>query len=427
MTDNRLHRTLDALWRMESPRLIARIARMTGDVGIAEELAQDVLVSALERWPDSGLPDNPVSWLMTAAKHRAIDHLRQRALHAGKQTEYGLELQLHGADVTHDRADEQADDEIGDDLLRLIFVACHPVLPRESRVALTLRLLGGLTTAEIARAFLQPEATVAQRIVRAKRTLAEKRIPFEAPRKAELHERLDAVLEVIYLIFNEGYAASAGDDWMRPALCEEALRLGRVLVGLLPGEPEAMGLLALMELQASRIKARTAVDGSPVLLLEQDRAHWDRLQIQRGLQALSRAQALSVASGPYTLQAAIAACHSRAARAEDTDWAGIVAWYTRLLAVQPSPVIALNRAVAVGQAQGPAAALPLVDALCESPMLRDYTLLYAVRGDLLESLGRHDEAHDEFEHAAALTNNTRDRTLMQARAKACVSRGGTAG
>jgi RNA polymerase sigma factor (sigma-70 family) len=424
MTADRLHRTLDALWRMESPRLIARIARMTGDVATAEELAQDVLVSALERWPASGLPDNPASWLMTAAKHRAIDHLRQRTLHAGKQAEYGLELQLHGADVTHDRADEQADDEIGNDLLRLIFVACHPVLPRESRVAMTLRLVGGLTTVEIARAFLQPEATVAQRIVRAKRTLAQKRVPFETPRKAELRERLDAVLEVIYLIFNEGYAASAGEDWMRPALCEEALRLGRVLVGLLLHEAEALGLLALMELQASRMKARTAADGSPVLLLEQDRARWDRLQIQRGLQALSRAQALGGALGPYALQAAIAACHSRAARADDTDWAGIVAWYTRLLAVQPSPVIELNRAVAVGKAHGPAVALPLVDALYESPALRDYAWLYAVRGDLLENLGRHDEARDEFERAAALTGNARDRGLMQARAEACAGHGG---
>jgi RNA polymerase sigma factor (sigma-70 family) len=417
MTDDRLHRTLEALWRMESPRLVARIARMTGDVGTAEELAQDVLVVALERWPRDGVPDNPAAWLMAAAKHRAIDHLRQRALHAGKQTEYGVELQMQGADMAHDRADEHADDDIGDDLLRLVFVACHPVLPLESRVALTLRLLGGLTTTEIARAFLQPEATVAQRIVRAKRTLADKQIAFEVPRRAELAERLDAVLEVIYLVFNEGYAATAGEDWMRPALCEEALRLGRVLAGLLPREAEVSGLLALMELQASRAKARIAADGSPVLLLEQDRARWDRLQIQRGLQALARAQRIDGAR-PYALQAAIAACHARAARAEDTDWTRIAALYAVLMRVQPSPVIELNRSVAVGKAQGPAAALPLVDALRDAAQLRDYGLLYAVRGDLLERLGRRDEARVEFERAASLATNPRDRALMQARAGA---------
>jgi RNA polymerase sigma factor (sigma-70 family) len=422
MRDDRLQRSLDALWRMESPRLIARIARMTGDVGIAEELAQDVLVAALERWPRDGLPDHPASWLMTAAKHRAIDHLRQRALHAGKQTEYGLELQLHGADMAHDRADEHADDDFGDDLLRLVFVACHPVLPRESRVTLTLRLIGGLTTAEIARAFLQPEPTVAQRIVRAKRTLADKAVPFEVPRKTELHERLDAVLEVIYLIFNEGYAASAGDDWMRPALCDEALRLGRVLARLLPQEPEALGLLALMELQASRMLARTAADGSPVLLLEQDRMRWDRLQIQRGLQALGRAQSLGGGQGAYALQAAIAACHARAARAEDTDWAQIAVIYATLMQAQPSPVIELNRAVAVGMAQGPAVALPLVDALRDTAALRDYSLLYTVRGDLLERLGRYEEARVEFDRAASLAGNGRDRALMRARAQACSDR-----
>jgi len=423
MTADRTRRTLDALWRMESPRLVARIARMTGDVAIAEELAQDVLVAALEHWPGDGVPDNPAAWLMAAAKRRAIDHLRQRALHAGKQTEYGLELQLHGTDMAHDRADEHADDDIGDDLLRLVFAACHPVLPLESRVALTLRLLGGLTTAEIARAFLQPEPTVAQRIVRAKRTLAEKQVPFEVPRKAELAERLDAVLEAIYLIFNEGYAASSGEDWMRPALCEEALRLGRVLVGLLPGESEALGLLALMELQASRAKARVAADGSPVLLLEQDRARWDRLQIQRGLQALNRAQQLGGARGPYALQAAIAACHARATRADDTDWARIAALYAVLAQVQPSPVVELNRAVAVGKAQGPAFALPLVDALCDAPQLRDYGLLYAVRGDLLEQLARRDEARDAFERAASLAANARDRDLMLTRAARCSTTG----
>ena len=423
MTADRTRRTLDALWRMESPRLVARIARMTGDVAIAEELAQDVLVAALEHWPADGVPDNPAAWLMAAAKRRAIDHLRQRALHAGKQTEYGLELQLHGTDMAHDRADEHADDDIGDDLLRLVFAACHPVLPLESRVALTLRLLGGLTTAEIARAFLQPEPTVAQRIVRAKRTLAEKQVPFEVPRKAELAERLDAVLEAIYLIFNEGYAASSGEDWMRPALCEEALRLGRVLVGLLPGESETLGLLALMELQASRAKARVAADGSPVLLLEQDRARWDRLQIQRGLQALNRAQQLGGARGPYALQAAIAACHARATRADDTDWARIAALYAVLAQVQPSPVVELNRAVAVGKAQGAAFALPLVDALCDAAQLRDYGLLYAVRGDLLEQLARRDEARDAFERAASLAANARDRDLMLARAARCSTAG----
>ncbi len=423
MTGDRTRRTLDALWRMESPRLVARIARMTGDVAIAEELAQDVLVAALEHWPADGVPDNPAAWLMAAAKRRAIDHLRQRALHADKQTEYGLELQLHGTDMAHDRADEYADDDIGDDLLRLVFAACHPLLPLESRVALTLRLLGGLTTAEIARAFLQPETTVAQRIVRAKRTLAEKQVPFEVPRKAELAERLDAVLEAIYLIFNEGYAASSGEDWMRPALCEEALRLGRVLVGLLPGESEALGLLALMELQASRAKARVAADGSPVLLLEQDRARWDRLQIQRGLQALTRAQQLGGARGPYALQAAIAACHARATRADDTDWARIAALYAVLAQVQPSPVVELNRAVAVGKAQGAASALPLVDALCDAPQLRDYGLLYAVRGDLLEQLARRDEASEAFERAASLAANARDRELMLARAARCSTTG----
>ena len=436
MRDDRFHRTLDALWRMESPRLVARIARMTGDVGVAEELAQDVLVIALERWPQDGLPANPAAWLMTAAKRRAIDHLRQRALHARKQTEFGIERELHGADMTDD-ALALADDDIGDDLLRLIFAACHPVLPQESRVALTLRLLGGLTTVEIARAFLQPEPTVAQRIVRAKRTLAEKRVPFEVPRRAELGERLGAVLEVVYLIFNEGYSASAGEDWMRPALCDEALRLGRVLAGLLPDEAEAFGLLALMELQASRMKARVAADGSPVLLMDQDRSRWDRLQIARGLKALARAQRLAAGAsgsglhanglpghgvpGPYTLQAAIAACHAGARRAEDTDWARIAALYAVLGRVAPSPVIELNRAVAISRAEGPAAALPLIDALRDAPQLRGYGLLHAARADLLRQLGRFDEAGREYAHAAALAGNARDRALMQAQAAACVA------
>lgn len=424
MIDDRTRRTLDALWRMESPRLVACVARMTGDVGIAEELAQDVLVAALEHWPADGVPDNPAAWLMAAAKRRAIDHLRQRALHTDRQTAYGLELQLHGADMAQDRAGEHADDDIGDDLLRLVFAACHPALPPESRVALTLRLLGGLTTAEIARAFLQPEATVAQRIVRAKRTLADRQVPFEVPRRSELSGRLDAVLETVYLIFNEGYSASSGEDWMRPALCEEALRLGRVLVGLLPAESEALGLLALMELQASRAKARVAADGSPVLLLEQDRARWDRLQIQRGLQALAGALRLGGERGSYALQAAIAACHARAVRAEDTDWTRIAALYTVLARQQPSPVIELNRAVAIGKAQGPAAALPLVDALCDAPALREYSLLFAARGDLLEQLGRHDEACVAFGHAASLADNVRVRTVMQGRADACAAAAG---
>lgn len=423
MTDDRFHRSLAALWRMEAPRLVARIARMVGDVGIAEDLAQDVHVAALERWPADGLPENPAAWLTTAARRRAIDHLRQRTLHAQRQAEYGADLETFGDDMQQDHAARDADDPIGDDLLRLMFVACHPALPRESRVALTLRLLGGLTTAEIARAFLQPEPTVAQRIVRAKRTLSEKQVPFEVPPRAELPERLDAVLEVVYLVFNEGYAASAGEDWMRPALCEEALRLGRVLAGLMPAADEALGLLALMELQASRAKARVAADGRPILLPEQDRSRWDRLQIQRGLAALDRAQRLAVAAGttpgPYTLQAAIAACHARALRAADTDWARIAALYGALARTSPSPVVELNRAVAIAQAQGPAAALPLIDALREDPALRGYALLHAARGDLLLKLDRRDEARAEFERAAELAGNARDGALMRERARAC--------
>lgn len=418
MSDDRLRRTLDALWRMESPRLVARIARLTGDVGVAEELAQDVLVTALERWPVDGMPAQPAAWLMMVAKHRAIDHLRRRALQARRLDEQGhdpdgLEVGMGGDPAERD------DGAIDDDLLRLIFIACHPVLPLESRVALTLRLLGGLTTAEIARAFLQPEATVAQRIVRAKRTLSEKRVPFEPPRALELDERLDAVLEVLYLVFNEGYAASAGDDWMRPALCEEALRLGRVLAGLLPREPEVWGLLALMELQASRAQARTDAQGAPVLLMAQDRSRWDRLQIDRGLVALRRAQGDGGGRGPYALQAAIAACHARAMRAGDTDWARIAALYTVLLRVQPSPVIALNRAVAVAQAEGPGTALPLVEALLADPQLRDYPWLHAAHGDLLERLQRPGEARAAFERAAELAGNIRDREAMSRRAAAC--------
>jgi RNA polymerase sigma factor (sigma-70 family) len=414
-----VHRRLDALWRMESPRLLARLARITGNIDIAEELAQDVLLSALERWPREGVPDNPAAWLMTAAKHRAIDHVRQRQLHARKQTEFGIELELHGADMQGDDAQRLADDDIGDDLLRLLFTSCHPVLPRESRVALTLRMLGGLSTPEIARAFLQPEPTVAQRIVRAKRTLADKQVPFEVPRKADLPERLDAVLEVLYLVFNEGYAATSGDDWMRPALCEEALRLGRVLVGLLPGEAEALGLLALMELQASRMPARTQADGTPILLPDQNRARWDRLQIQRGLQALERAQRLGGGQGPYALQAAIAACHARARRIEETDWARIAGLYGVLAQVAPSPVVELNRAVAVGRAFGADTAMPIVEGLSSAPHLRGYAPLHAVRGDLLQQLARHDEARAEFERAAALTGNARERQALLARAAAC--------
>ena len=404
---------------MESPRLLARIARITGSLDVAEELAQDVLLGALERWPRDGLPDKPAAWLMTAAKHRAIDHLRQRALHARKQDEFGIELGLHGADMQGDDAQRLADDDIGDDLLRLLFVACHPVLPMESRVALTLRLLGGLSTAEIARAFLQAEPTVAQRIVRAKRTLAKEQVAFEVPRKAELPERLDAVLEVVYLVFNEGYAATSGGDWMRPALCEEALRLGRVLAGLLPNEPELLGLLALMELQASRMPARTQPDGTPILLPEQNRARWDRLQIQRGIAALDRAQRLGGGLGAYALQAAIAACHARALRMQDTDWPRIAALYAQLAQVMPSPVVELNRAVAVSRAQGAQAGLAIVEALVNVSQLRDYAPLPAVRGDLLQQLGRFDEAREAFIRAAALTGNAREREVLQARADSC--------
>ncbi|MFC5439824.1 RNA polymerase sigma factor [Rhodanobacter ginsenosidimutans] len=419
-----IHRALDTLWRMESPRLLARIARMTGNIDTAEELAQDVLLGALERWPRDGMPDNPAAWLMTAARHRAIDHLRQRALHARKHDAFGIERELHGADMQGDEAPDKADDDIGDDLLSLLFVACHPVLPMESRVALTLRLLGGLSTPEIARAFLQAEPTVAQRIVRAKRKLSKEAVAFEIPRRAELPERLDAVLEVLYLVFNEGYAATGGEDWMRPALCEEALRLGRVLVGLLPDQAEVFGLLALMELQASRIPARTEADGTPILLPEQNRARWDRLQIQRGLAALERAQRLGGAGGAYALQAAIAACHARALRMEDTDWPRIAGLYAQLVQVMPSPVVELNRAVAVSRAQGAAAGLTIVDALEDAGQLRDYAPLPAVRGDLLRQLGRLDEARNAFELAASLTANARERAVLLARAQACDEPGG---
>ena len=420
MNATHLQATLDTLWRMESPKLIARAARMTGDVGAAEELVQEVFAAALERWPRDGTPDNPAAWLMSAAKNRAIDQLRQRQLHARKHLELAQELE-EGSMHDDPASDARLEDDIGDDLLRLVFVSCHPVLPREARVALTLRLLCGLSTDEIARAFLQAEPTIAQRIVRAKKTLAQKQVPFAVPRRDELDERLDSVLEVIYLVFNEGYSATAGEDWMRPALCEEALRLGRVLAGLMPNEAEVHGLLALMELQASRTRARQGRNGEAILLDVQDRARWDRLQIERGMKALRRAVQLGGADGFYALQAAIAACHAHAVRAADTDWQRIAALYARLAQVTPSPVIELNRAVALSRAEGPQAALPLVDSLAREPLLRDYPQLPALRGDLLEQLGRREEARIEFERAAALTRNARERERMQARAQACAA------
>ncbi|WP_430419118.1 RNA polymerase sigma factor [Methylibium petroleiphilum] len=412
-------RAIDAVWRIESAKIVAVVARMVRDVGVAEELAQDALVAALEHWPVDGLPNNPGAWLMTTAKHRALDRLRQDALHARKQQELGADLDALQAGVVPDfvdALDAARQDDIGDDLLRLIFTACHPVLGTEARVALTLRLLGGLSTDEIARAFLAPEATIAQRIVRAKRTLSAARVPFEVPQAQERGPRLASVLEVVYLIFNEGYSATAGDDWMRPALCDEALRLGRVLAGLAPDEPEVHGLVALMEIQASRTAARTDARGRPVLLLDQDRTRWDPLLIRRGLAALERATALGGPRGPYALQAALAACHARAAKATDTDWPLIVALYDALAQVAPSPVIELNRAVAVGMAFGPAAGLEIVDAIASSPALAGYPWLPSVRGDLLAKLGRHDEARAEFERAAGLTRNARERELLLERA-----------
>jgi RNA polymerase sigma-70 factor, ECF subfamily len=412
------HRAIDAVWRIESPRLIAGLARIVRDVGLAEDLAQDALVAALERWPESGVPDNPGAWLMATAKHRAIDRLRRTMLVERKQGELARDV---GARQETAVADLEAaiDDEIGDDLLRLMFTACHPVLSTEARVALTLRLLGGLTTGEIARAFLVPEPTVAQRIVRARRTLAEARVPFEVPRGTELAARLSSVLEVIYLVFNEGYSATAGDDWMRPALCEDALRLGRILAGLAPREPEVHGLVALMEIQASRLRARAGPGGVPVLLLDQDRARWDHVLVRRGLAALERAEKLGGALGPYALQAAIAACHARARTAAETAWARIAALYDALVRLTPSPVVELNRAVAVSMAFGPAAGLALVDALTSEPSLQSYHLLPSVRGDLLVKLGHFDEARAEFERAAALTRNARERDLLLERATAC--------
>ena len=412
------HRAIDAVWRIEAPRLIAGLARIVRDVGLAEDLAQDALVAALEKWPDTGVPENPGAWLMAAAKNRAIDQLRRRSLLERKHGELGRDLEAR-TEAGREELEAAVDDDIGDDLLRLIFTACHPVLPTEARVALTLRLLGGLTTEEIARAFLVPAPTVAQRIVRAKRTLAEARVPFEVPRGEERSARLASVLEVVYLVFNEGYLATAGDDLIRPALCEEALRLGRILAELCPREPEVHGLVALMEIQASRARARVGPSGEPVLLADQDRARWDQVLIRRGFAALERAVKLGGAPGPYRLQAAIAACHARALTAAETDWARIAALYEALGSLQPSPVVELNRAVAVGMAAGPAAGLALADALAGEPSLAGYHLLPAVRADLLSKLGRFAEARSEFEQAAALTRNERERELLLERAAAC--------
>jgi RNA polymerase sigma-70 factor (ECF subfamily) len=410
------HRAIDAVWRMESPRLIAGLARIVRDVGLAEDLAQDALVAALEQWPKSGVPDNPGAWLMATAKHRAIDHFRRNTRLERKHEELGRELEAQEMAVPDFNI--AIDDNVGDDLLRLVFISCHPVLSTEGRVALTLRLLGGLTTEEIARAFVVPEPTIAQRIVRAKRILAEKRVPFEVPRGAELAARLSSVLEVIYLIFNEGYSATAGDDWMRPTLCEDALRLGRILAELAPNEPEVHGLVALMEIQASRARARAGPSGEPILLFDQNRAHWDRLLIGRGLAALERAEHLGGAQGAYALQAAIAACHARALTPAETDWARIVALYETLGQVTPSPIVELNHAVAVAMAFGPQAGLELVDALASERSLQTYHLLPSVRGDLLTKLDRFDEAHGEFVRAAALTRNARERQLLLERAAA---------
>jgi RNA polymerase sigma factor (sigma-70 family) len=420
VTRGEVHGAIDAVWRIESAKIVASLARMVGDVGVAEDLAQDALVAALERWPETGIPERPGAWLMAAAKRRGIDRMRREASFGRKEGAISVEMeaQLESSALDLDAA---LDDPVGDDLLRLVFVCCHPVLPAEARVALTLRLLGGLTTEEIARAFLVPVATLAQRIVRAKRTLTAARVPFEVPRGDELQARVSAVLGVIYLIFNEGYSATAGEDWTRPALCEDALRLGRVLAELMPGESEVHGLVALMEIQASRLGARHGPDGAPVLLLDQDRARWDRLLIRRGLAALERAAALGGALGSYALQASIAACHARARTAEETDWPLIAALYDALGQVSPSPVVELNRAVALAMAFGPEAGLEVVDALRSEPVLKEYHLLPAVRGDLLSRLGRHGEAAAEFGRAAGLTQNRRERTLLLDRARQCAA------
>jgi len=412
------HESIDAVWRIESARIIAGIARIVRDVGIAEELAQDALVAALQQWPESGIPNNPGAWLVATAKHRAIDHLRRNKRLEQKHEVIGRELEERQAAVAEE-IENAMDDDVGDDLLRLIFTACHPVLPAEARAALTLRLLGGLTTDEIARAFLTREATIAQRIVRAKRTLAEANVPFEVPRGAEFTARLSSVLGVIYLIFNEGYTATAGDDWMRPELCQDALRLGRILAELMPNESEVHGLVALMEIQASRLGARVSASGEPILLFDQNRALWDQLLIHRGFAALGRAERTAPSLGPYALQAAIAACHARARTAGETDWARIVELYGELSGIAPSPIVELNRAVAVGMASGPEAALAIVDKLREEPALQKYHLLSSVRGDLVFKLGRNEEARQEFERAASLTENSRERELMLARAYNC--------
>ena len=418
MTATDTHSAIDAVWRIESPRLIAGLARIVRDIGVAEDLAHDALVAALEQWPESGIPNNPGAWLMATGKHRAIDYFRRNKRVEQKHVELGRELEAEQEKAVND-LDAALDDDIGDDLLRLVFTACHPVLSTEARVALTLRMVGGLTTDEIARAFLVSESTVAQRIVRAKRTLAKERVPFEVPRGAERAGRLSSVLEVIYLVFNEGYTATAGDDWMRPALCEDALRVGRILAELAPQEPEVHGLVGLMEIQASRSRARSGPSGEPVLLLNQNRALWDRLLIRRGLAALDRAEQLGGARGPYALQGAIAACHARARTPDETDWARIAGLYMTLAALTPSPVVELNRAVAVGMAFGPQAGLDLVDVLAAEGSLENYHLLPSVRGDLLKKLGRFDEARQEFERAASLTRNARERTLLLERATAC--------
>jgi len=418
VTTTDTHRAIDAVWRIESARIIAGLTRIVRDVGLAEELAQDALVAALQQWPESGVPDNPGAWLMATAKHRAIDHFRRNTLLERKHQELGRELEAKQETAVED-LHTAIDDEVGDDLLRLIFISCHPVLSTEARVALTLRLLGGLTTEEIARAFLAPEPTVAQRIVRAKRTLADERIPFEVPRGPELAARLSSVLEVIYLVFNEGYSATAGDDWMRPALCEEALRLCRILAELAPMEPEVHGLVALMEIQASRSRARTGTSGEPILLLDQNRALWDQLLIRRGLAALERAEKLGGARGPYALQAAITACHARVRLPQETDWPRIVTLYEELAELTPSPIVELNRAVAVAMAYGPAAGLQIVDSLISEPSLKAYHLLPSVRGDFLFKLGRLSEAQAEFQRAASLTRNARERELLLDRARAC--------
>jgi RNA polymerase sigma factor (sigma-70 family) len=417
VTDSATHRAIDAVWRIESAKLIAGLTRIVRDVGLAEDLAQDALLIALERWPETGVPDNPGAWLMATAKHRAIDKLRRSKLVDRKHEELGYEIEVYQETAAPD-LDAAIDDHVGDDLLRLVFIACHPVLSTEARVALTLRLLGGLTTVEIARAFLVPEPTIAQRIVRAKRTLADAHVPFEVPRGEELADRVSSVLGVIYLIFNEGYSATAGDSWTRPALCEEALRLGRIVAELTPREPEVHGLVGLMEIQASRLRARVSPSGKPVVLLDQDRSRWDQMLVRRGLAALERAEQLGGATGPYALQAAIAACHARARTSSETDWPRIAALYDALSRIAPSPVVDLNRAVAVSMAFGPAAGLAIVDRLTSEPSLEGYHLLPTVRGDFLAKLGRKAEARAELERAAALTRNTTERELLLERAAA---------